>query len=455
MTSLALATASSSSSSIPSSSSIDTTTPEWLVRRLSEFDLQPHDFSTTGRGLQTTRDRSAGDVLIRVPESEAITVKSILQHFPVLEQAATKSLEEQDEKLTDEQILAAGLLLLLQQSQPQESSSTTNPSYALSLPPQYSVLQMPSELLACLPRSYQKLIQAYHEHVAKLQHSLMSVLPETEKVVIADNNDFVWAFATVRSRCVGMDGEDDARIRTGGQGEIRVMLPGFDLLNHQFGAQTTPAFVSANAAASERADTGTGGALEHGGYYEIRSEDTYPKDDQVFISYSDHRDNLKMLMTYGFCISSNPNRLVTFDVQDLLEACARARPKYFSEQVLGQLWGLLLKLKKERDLFVWDASAQAPQPSLQKGIQMMVELEKQFLETDGNKDEPFAGDVLAALRTARQEELSQRLQMMDQAALHKHVEPSWIPMLESIRVLLKAETSYLQQEGDCATTGDQ
>ena len=217
-----------------------------------------------------------------------------------------------------------------------------------------------------------------------------------------------------------MDGKDDDRIRTGGVGEIRVMLPGFDLLNHKFGAETTPGF-------SEE---------EHA--YVIKSKDAYTNGDQVFISYSDDRDNLKMLMTYGFCIPGNPQRVVICDAQDLLEACAAARPQYFTKAVLGQLWSLMEKLGKQRDIYAWDGLSQKPHESLQTGIQMMIELEKQFLsEPDGS----FGADLLAALLAARRREIAkcQTLLFDDQEATIRGVDKEWFPMMSSIKLLLEEE----------------
>jgi hypothetical protein len=380
--------------------------------------LKVHDFATTGRGLQTTSDRSAGNVIVKVPEKDALTATFLLNRYPeILGQAAATHIEKYQTKLTDEQVMAVGLLLLKQDDD----------RYVISLPPQYSVLQMPELFLSFLPLAYKKLIKAYIQHTSDLQVSFQSVLPASaDTALLISKDDFTWAFATVRSRCVGMDGTDDDRVRTGGTGEIRVMLPGFDLLNHKFGAKAVPGY-------STDED------------YVVTSDDAYSKGDQVFISYSDNRNNLKMLMTYGFCIPGNPERVVLFDVQDLLEACAAARPKYFSKPVMGQLWTLMGKLEKQRDMYGFDGQTQQAQESLLSGIDMMADIEKQFIS---EPDTTFFSDVLAALIFARRAELSKCLDFVGEAAAT--VDGPWVPIMNSIKVLLEEEREYLQERESIA-----
>lgn len=396
--------------------------PTWLESRLASFDLQVHDFSTTGRGLQSTIDRSPGDVVISVPADDAVAATTLLDRYPkVLGRAAQKSQEQQQHqtRLTDEQVMAAGLLLLRKDGD----------RYASSLPEQYSVLDMPDAFLLCLPTAYQKIIVAYKEYCEQLRESMNQLLEQA-----ISEEDFKWAFSTVRSRCVGMDGEDDERVRTGGTDEVRVMLPGFDLLNHKFGAEAIPSY------------------SEEEKLYVLKSNDSYSKGDQVFISYSDNRDNLKMLMTYGFCVRDNPEGVVFFDVHDLLEACALARPAHFNTAVLDQLRGLMKKIGKEKDLFVFDGREGQPRDCLVKGIGMMAEIQKQFLT---EPDSSFQGDVMTALVMNRREEVSKGLGLMDQENDYFKTQESWTPMIASIAVLLQEEAKHLGSiEGAAQDTED-
>lgn len=373
------------------------TSSSWLSSRLDKFDLIVHDFATTGRGLRTVRARCPGDVVISVPERDAVTVSSLLDRFPdVLGRAAAK---RTDKKLSDEQVMAMGLLLLRDEGN----------QYALSLPErQYSVLDMPNSILHCLPRAYQNVILAYQDHVSELHLSLNGVLDS--KVLL---DDFRWAFATVRSRCVGVGEEVDTRVVAGGQ--KRVMLPAFDILNHKFGANAVLLHSPQDHA------------------YILRSNDAFGEGEQVYISYGETRDNLKMLMTYGFCVPRNPEVLVFFDVHDLLRACSLVRPAFFPEPVQQAIHGLMRKLGKERDLYEFNGSCQKPSRSLQVGLAMMADIEKQFLE---KPDHSFASEVLNALVYARIQEVGNSLRVLDQ--IHD-IEVGWTPFIDSVRTLLRLE----------------
>jgi len=405
-------------------------TSSWLGSRLEKFGLRVFDFErTTGRGLQTTRHRHEGEIVISVPEEDAITLSSLLEMFPFLSEIVDKSIQDHREdsmpsqQFTDEQIMAMGLLLLKDKKD----------AYVMSLPTkQYSVLEMPDDLLFLLPSAYQKVIKAYQNYVFDLYNSLRDAFigtSSTPKVVylLSDKADFFWAFATIRSRCVGMDGTNDLRVRNGGDSndEIRVLLPGFDLLNHRFGVEVIQ-------------------ELE-GGKYVIKSQEAYSAGDQVFISYSDKRDNLKMLMTYGFCpLVDNPEAIAFFDVQDLLDACPRARPKYFPRKVLKQLQGLFVKLGQEKGLFRYDGRSKKARPCLVHAINMMAEIENQLVsQIQTEPDHNFREDLLQVLLETRIEEIDNALGVIEGAKEKNAKEDEWISMFNSIRNLLTIEKTYL------------
>lgn len=417
------------------------TIPPWLTHRLQKFGLQTCEFKSTGRGLQTTHNRSPGDVVISVPKSETLTVSWLLENFLILDQAVETSLRVFHTKLSDEQILSAGLLLLKESHNSGEEK--IQPKYVQSLPSkQYSVLQMPNELLECLPSAYQRLIRAYQGRVDELHHTLSRCFKgDTShgtymRQVLESREKFNWAFASVRSRCVGMYAKKrsnmDDRIRTGAveNDEIRVMLPGFDLLNHKFAAETSHEF-----------DT-------EQNVYVLRSNDSYSAGDQVFISYGDKRNNLKMLMTYGFCVDDNPDSLVVFDSFDLLHSCSEVRPHCFSLPILQEIRGLLEKLGKHRELYEYDGINQEPMFSLSSAIRMMGELEKQILQT--KEDDPsFYEDVLSALLMSRRSQISKGLEIGEQIQQNYNANNDltfsrgWIPMLGSIKTLLMRDMQCL------------
>ena len=383
------------------------TSPSWLSSRLEKFDLIVHDFASTGRGIRTLRARYPGEVVISVPECDAVTVASLLDRFPDVFARSTA-----EKTLSAEQVMAMGLLLLRDEGN----------QYVLSLPErQHSVLVIPDLMLHCLPRAYQQIIRAYQDHVSALHQSLNDVLDS--KVSL---HAFRWAFATVRSRCVGVGEEDDTRVVAGGQ--KRVMLPAFDILNHRFGAEAVLAHSTA-----ENCNI-------------LKSNEAFEEGDQVYISYGETRDNLKMLMIYGFCVPRNPDAQVFFDVQDLLHSCSSARPLHFPEPVLQQLNGLMGKLGKERDLYEFNGSILKPSKSLQVGLAMMAAIQKQFLD---EPDPFFASDVLKTLIYSRIQEVEDRLRMADQI---QGIEVGWTTFIDSIRCLLQAELAYLESSRPNCTT---
>lgn len=375
----------------------------WLSSQLDKYGLSAHDFETTGRGLRTLRDRAPGDVVIAVSQRDGLTASSLIDRFPEILGRALKG--NSGLKLSDEQVMSIGLLLLKWEENP----------YVSSLPErQYSVLEMPDSILNCLPRAYQKIILAYRNYVQRLYESLLDVVD-----MMVSFEDFRWAFATVRSRCVGMEEEDDCRIITGG--ERRVMLPAFDLLNHKFEAQAVLEYSSTQQS------------------YVLKTNDAYTKGDQIFISYGE-RDNLNMLMTYGFCTFGTPDAAAFFDIDDLLSACSLARPIFFPELVQNQLRGLVRKLGKERDVYGLDGKTGEPRKSLQVGLTMMADIEKQFLV---QCDESFLDDVFKALLSTRKAEIQAKIEIVDRTLTNETSSVAWIPILRSIRTLLREELDYL------------
>ena len=387
----------------------------------------------TGRGLMTTKDRTEHEDIIRIPQKDTLTVDTLLQEFAILEKAVVVATS-----LTDEQVLAMGLLLLLQQEE-EEARDDIFSLYVATLPkPVHSVLTMDETTLACLPLAYQKLILAYRQHVDDLYSGLCAAMdkanhPNDDKSsdkesnnkkkngCVVEKRDFCWAFATVRSRCVGVDGRTDPRVRNGGApDEQRVLLPAFDLLNHRFGAQTTLTLDE------DRQE------------YVLTSLDPYQSGDQVMISYSDRKDNLQMLMTYGFCPPHNPQAVVFFDLHDMLSACAAARPQYFTPIVQDQIRSLWDKFGKTRDLYRFDANLGRPRACLQQAILLLQELEKQFIQTKQPPDDAFPQHVLNSLLSQRQTQLQQGLHALNSSN-------DTTPMKQAVQFLLQEEVGWIEK----------
>ena len=371
----------------------------WLSCLLDPYDLQVHDFASTGRGLRTLRGRNPGETILSVPECDALTVSSLFHRFPDLLNQARSS----EHKFSDEQILAIGLIKLRGINDPYVSSLPTR---------QFSVLEIPTSILSYLPRAYQKIILAYQDHVERLYETINHVLDF--KVSLAD---FQWAFATVRSRCIGVGDEhqDENGVVVTQGGEKRVMLPALDLLNHRFGADAQISFSSVDQ------------------FYELKSNISFAKGEQVFISYGEKRDNLKMLMTYGFCPPGNPNVVAFFDVSDLLHACSSARPAFFPPPVQQQLYDLMVKCGKDRDIFEYDGCSHQALNSLQVGIDMMAEIQKQFV---ARPDIAFTNDITTALIDTRTKEIENCMKMIQTSPF---IETEWKHLINSIAILLRSE----------------
>jgi hypothetical protein len=165
-----------------------------LDELLRSFDLEVASFPGTGRGLKTTRDRRAEDVLLAVPEEMIITSASILAQHPFLNDVLNHK------SLSDQQVLTLGLCLKRQHE-------ADDYGYISSLPDQYSVFNMPHYLLIGLPRTNQRLVELTREYAMEAYHSLCEALllqPDEERLSSTNNveipslENFLWALSMVR-----------------------------------------------------------------------------------------------------------------------------------------------------------------------------------------------------------------------------------------------------------------
>jgi hypothetical protein len=411
-----------------SASSIDGTAPLWIKERLDAFNLQVAAFPETGRGLQTTKDRSPGDILIIVDQDSTLTASLILSRYSSIREAAEHSLRKFNQRFTDEQILSMGLLQLRQEED----------RYACSLPElQYSVLFMPEEMKHCFPRCYQQLVDATCSYVTGLYENACQVLNFSSQESSFSREDFCWAFATVRSRSVGLAGAsnslvDQELIALGGGGECRALLPALCLLNHRVGATSLLEF-----SASQQEWT-------------LRSMDTYQAGDQVFISYGDERDNLKTLLTYGFCVGGNPEALAFFDVDDLLHASASVRPNIFPPPILDLLRKQLKQAGNDCALFAFDGTSRKPRPSLAGGLHMIKTVAEKLLSTAStasaidleNLTATLEQEILDCMIKERKIELSNCLEMINSLGGNLG-DVGWEGFLSSVRVLIDEEHGFL------------
>ena len=110
---------------------------------LQPFGLELHDFPQTGRGIRTSSNRNAGDVLLKVPLDDTIrfsNVKESLSSSSSSTSSHSLSMLEFgiEKKLPEEQLLALAILALRQE----------NDEYVSKVLPKdhYSVWTLPSLL---------------------------------------------------------------------------------------------------------------------------------------------------------------------------------------------------------------------------------------------------------------------------------------------------------------------
>ena len=398
--------------------------PEKIIEHLRLFNLQLHPFPETGRGIRTTRDRNENELVLAIGAEQVVTSASILAKYPRINDAAKAG----SQVLTDEQVLSLGICHLRHD----------HDEYASSLPDQYSVLTMPEHLKSCVPLTYAKVIDATQEYAVDMYESSCDALraaDEDTALYIPSLVEFLWAFATVRSRSVGVDFEHTLgdRIRPGGGGQFRAMIPGFDLLNHRVGTKSTL-------------------QLQGTDQWELRSICSYQAGDQVFISYGDDRDNLKLMLTYNFCIAENPEMLVFFDVDDLLQGCASARPTLFHPLTVAQLKQLVTRVGGEemsRTLLAYDGRTRLPTSILNAHLGMVTQICEQL--GGASAAEHFPQETLACMLQTRAREINTCLERLDVALTQ--VGHEWNGMGDAIRLLLTEEEeaihNYLGLVSNC------
>jgi hypothetical protein len=253
---------------------------------LKPFDLQLHDFPQTGRGIRTLIDRSPGDILLKIPVEDTITIRKVQAHL--------QDVFDISHPYTEEQLLALGLLLLRDEHHPYVSSTMLPKEH-------FSVWNLPGDLWAnslCLPRCYRESFQATRN----------MVLEDFAKTINGkySTQDVLWAFSMVRSRSIAVpelkEANDDQEENSP---PPLALIPGLDLFNHAFEAGTL----------LQLADD----------QWTLTSSKSYTAGDQIYLSYGDDKDDWKLLLTYGFSsFDNNPNALVFWTWEDLLEAAVQA-----------------------------------------------------------------------------------------------------------------------------------
>ena len=253
----------------------------------------------------------------------------------------------------------------------------------------YSIWTLPREAwetkpFTLLPRCYRQSFQATRDYVHQFVENMIK-----EKIYIdCSLDDWQWAFSMVRSRSVAvpeLEWDDNREMES-----IQLaLIPGLDLCNHQFGA-------------------GTVLQLSKDDYWTLFSSQSYAAGDQIFRSYGDDKDNLKLFLTYGFVVDNNPNNLAFWSWQDLLEVASSVRPGTFSERIRQSLLNHpqlkeYVTPSESKATFSFDLKRRrVPRESLQNGLTMLSSLATQLGFPD---DTALPQDAIDGLIQARISEL--------------------------------------------------
>jgi hypothetical protein len=350
--------------------------------------------------------------LLEIPVKDTITLQQMSDVISELmsgSQSATQS-------WTEEQLLAVVVLLL---------KNKNHPYVSVTLPEEhYSFWTLPSDLWnqIILPRCYRESFQATRSSVLDFCATSLPI----EEVSLQDK---LWAFSMVRSRSISVP-ELQSNSKIDGDAPIG-LVPGLDMFNHAFESGT---LLQLNGIDE----------TESGRQWTLSSSKSYKTGDQIFLSYGDEKDNWKLLLVYGFAIPQNPNPLVFWTWQDLLEAAGQVRPMVFPERAQKQLlkhpqlYETYTKLSENRASFSYNAHMKAPRESLENGLLMISNLAAQL---GHDNDNALSQDVMNQLIRNRLQELKVSLNSIEEIS----VPSEWTPFLESMSLTLKEEEAYLNE----------
>lgn len=385
---------------------------------LKPFGLELYNFPETGRGVRTVVDRKPGDLVIQIPIEDTITVSSTIaasagKKKPNL---MTSFLEENGDKtdLSEEQLLALALITLRKDDH----------RYVSVLPKTHlGVWTMPSTLFQnlCLPRCYQEFFQATRNTV----FDFMSNADVSDDKITS--NDIQWGFSMVRSRSLAVPELEDDDL---------ALIPGLDMFNHEFDSGTTLQLVLDDNNDSD----------DNQKYWTLISSKPYKAGDQIFLSYGDEKDDWKLLQTYGFAATpKNPNALIFWTWEDLLDAASQCRPTMFTSRVCKSLLNhpqltAYASMSEQRAIFSLDGRTGEPRESLQTGLTLMMSLASQL---GFPNDENLPNEVLTRLVENRLREIHECSK--GQSSRHDETLSSeWKPFWDSIQRVLKQEEAYLK-----------
>ncbi|XP_051782244.1 SET domain-containing protein 4 isoform X1 [Erpetoichthys calabaricus] len=268
----------------------------WLkLRGFTSCHLLPASFPDTGRGLMTTKELQAGDLIISLPESCLLTTSTVLKSY------MGDYIKRWKPPVSPLLALCVFLIAELHFG----TQSDWKP-YIDSLPKTFDcAAYLPANITDLLPeplrgkaKDQRVVVEELYLSSRKFFHSLQPLF--TEKIDDIFTLDALrWAWSSVNTRTVYMKNTQSKFLSR--DVDVYALAPYLDLLNHSSTTQVTAAF-NLNTRC-----------------YEIKAESRWQRYEQVFICYGPH-DSQRLLLEYGFVLKRNPHSVV-YVTEDVLQSC--------------------------------------------------------------------------------------------------------------------------------------
>ena len=254
--------------------------------------LGPVAISTDGglRGLVTTKDVAAGDVLFSIPSSLALVSLDVIENSPARDMV---------EQLVEHELMAVALLERLRRDDVPKCVVDALPR---RFEPGPSWLWSEPELEHLCSPQVAALSRWRHEECRRL-HQQIEPLWKASRCCGTSPSfaEVEWAVAIVTSRMLS------AASRTGAT--LPVLLPIADMMNHddaspgvRFGLEAVEVAVAEEAV-----------------HYVCRSSGALARGAPVTFSYDTAAPNAHLLLHFGFVLEDNPNEIVEVDMTEVYE----------------------------------------------------------------------------------------------------------------------------------------
>mmetsp|Transcript_61312 Transcript_61312/g.150070 ORF Transcript_61312/g.150070 Transcript_61312/m.150070 type:complete len:579 (-) Transcript_61312:25-1761(-) len=459
---------------------------QWIEKYLTQYQLElfEEDPPSSYRGVKTLVDRQPdGEIIFEIPNSQVILASDFLEGG-VDDISDFFRSENDDEEWTEEQIIALGLMSLHKEKDSNPDIENDNDTsqkdrriYVNSILPQrqhYAVWTLPQQIwddiiAPSLPGCYRESFEATRIHVSQFVQQATNIQHQKQdnakKSYRFSKDEILWSFSMIRSRSVAVP---ELRIQEeeGEEGAAPplAIIPGLDLFNHRFNRENDDHIGTQLNWISDDEVWAISTAAPMGS---SSKKPVLKKGQEVFLSYGDDKDNWKLLLTYGFALRHNPNQVVFFTWEDVLDSAHRVRPTIFAKRTCQQLLKhpqlqMYVTVSENRATFSFDATTDQPRESLLNGLTILSNLAAQLGR--GN-DDSLSNDVLNDLIQHRIQDLESGIEILrnhrsqeEDAARSVDGKDSlteWQPFIDSVRRALEEESIALKalpslQERSCA-----